>query len=227
MPYEYTKPRLSLAPEEEEKPPIKIGPLTIPIPIACFIWGVAMLAGVFVTIDYQWLATPNGKTPELWPSNSQITVPVGQPVMLMFLHPHCPCSRSSLAELVNLMTQVQTRPSIQILFLDSAAFSVPVEQTAAWRTASTIRHATVHQDQDGRLSRLFGANSSGTTVLYDKTGRLQFAGGITAGRGHAGTNPGIQALTACLNGSEVTRRVYPVFGCPISEKPLSTESSIQ
>lgn len=225
MTYEYTRSLPSNAPVEN--PHLEIGPLKIPIWIACLIWGVMMFAGLLVTIDYQWHPTTTSKTPEQWPLASPISGPRDQSVMLMFLHPHCPCSRSSLAELANLAKQVPTHPTIKILFLESSDFSVPVEQTAAWRAASAIPQATVQHDQDGKLSRLFGASSSGTLVLYDKTGRLQFAGGITAGRGHSGTNPGIEALTACLNGAGGSRRVFPVFGCPISKIPLAADRSTQ
>lgn len=192
------------------------GQVRIPISVVCLIWGLMMLGGLLQSASYQWHAAPSGKTPEHWPASSTIARPDGQPVLLMFLHPHCPCSRASLAELQHLMARIHDTATVHIRIFASPEFDLPAEQSDAWKTARNILGASVAVDRNGALSRLYGAHASGTVVLYDGTGHLQFVGGITAGRGHDGTNPGTQALTACLNGAAATRRVYPVYGCPIS-----------
>ena len=66
-------------------------------------------------------------------------------------------------------------------------------------------------------ARRYGAATSGYAVLYAPDGRLAFAGGITAGRGHEGDNAGEDAILDAINsgpaGGCPTR--MPVFGCAL------------
>ena len=71
------------------------------------------------------------------------------------------------------------------------------------------------EDRDGPVARAFGASTSGQTLLYDAAARLVFNGGITAARGHSGSNDGRDALVALLNAAVPRRRTTPVFGCSL------------
>ncbi|MDB5340781.1 MAG: hypothetical protein JWN70_6400 [Planctomycetaceae bacterium] len=205
--------KAALAPESSH---IRFGRVAIPISLICCVWGLIMVGGVGVIANYQWRPAPSGQTPERWPNSASIASPAGKPVLLMFLHPHCPCSRASLAELTRLMAQVRGKATIQLLFFASEQFEQPAGECPLWKKAITIPDVQVDRDIDGVLARQFGAYSSGKVLLYDRTGQLQFAGGITAGRGHGGDNPGARAIVGALNGQRVLQRSYPVFGCPIS-----------
>ena len=175
-----------------------------------------MLVGLFMSADYQWRPAASGQIPTAWPQAAKLVTPAKQPVLLMFLHPYCPCSRASLTELTKLISAEPGKALVRILIFDSPEFKQPANESDLWRQALTIPHAMVDRDLDGVLSRQFGAHASGTVILYDGTGQLQYSGGITAGRGHSGDNPGLQAITAALHGQPVIRRDYPVYGCPIS-----------
>jgi hypothetical protein len=78
------------------------------------------------------------------------------------------------------------------------------------------------RDDQGAQSARFGAATSGQTFLYDARGNLQFSGGITAARAHAGDNAGRSSLVAMLNasGAPVASRTS-VFGCPLFDRSRS------
>jgi hypothetical protein len=133
------------------------------------------------------------------------------------MHPHCPCSRASIGELALLMAHCQGRVDAQVLFLQPAEMSSDWVLTDLWREAARIPGVTVSRDEAGREARLFGAETSGDTALYDGQGRLMFHGGITIARGHSGDNPGRDALEALLLGTPTQQTNTPVFGCSLFE----------
>jgi hypothetical protein len=75
----------------------------------------------------------------------------------------------------------------------------------------------IHFDADRSEAERFHARTSGTCLLYDPAGRLEFAGGLTAARGHEGDNDGARSLVALLNGGRSHAESTPVFGCSLLE----------
>ena len=57
--------------------------------------------------------------------------------------------------------------------------------------------------------------TSGHALLYDARSRLEFSGGITVARGHAGDNVGRSAIEALIAGDVTVLRQAPVFGCAL------------
>jgi hypothetical protein len=86
--------------------------------------------------------------------------------------------------------------------------------TDTWQEALSIPGVLVAPDEDGVEAKRFGAQTSGSAVLYDATGRLLFSGGITAARGQRGANDGSRAILALLEGTPAPAKT-PVFGCSI------------
>ena len=69
---------------------------------------------------------------------------------------------------------------------------------------------------DGREARLFGAATSGQTMVYGRNGHLLFSGGITAARGHYGDNAGASAIGALLEQpTPQSGRKTAVYGCAL------------
>jgi hypothetical protein len=143
------------------------------------------------------------------------------PTLVMFLHPHCPCSRASIGELAVLMAHCQGRVVVHLLFLQPAEIDSNWVLTDTWKSAGQIPGVTVHRDDAGREARLFGAETSGETGLYDAKGRLIFHGGITISRGHSGDNAGRDTLEALLMGYPTQPADTPVFGCSLFECRLA------
>jgi hypothetical protein len=147
----------------------------------------------------------SGVTPGVWPDDATL-VRGRKATVVMFVHPTCPCSRSSLAEL---RTVVDAGAASVVV-----VFAGPDVTGPAWDIAGRIPQVMRVVD-DGSEAARFGARTSGYTVVYDRDGKLRFAGGITGSRGHTGANVGTDTVRQILAGATDTLTSHPVFGCPI------------
>jgi hypothetical protein len=155
--------------------------------------------------------------PAHWPASSQIRIPEGSASLIMFIHPHCPCTRASVGELALLMARCQGRLTANVIIFRPKDFPADWEKTDLWHSAAAIPGVSVIQDEDGQEARRFQANTSGHTLLYDAEGQLLFSGGITASRGHSGDNAGRSAIVSLLTEGEAEQRETFTFGCSLFE----------
>ncbi len=169
-------------------------------------WLLAAGAGLFVLERYA--ATPGAEAgvPAAWPAASSLRAPAGRPMLLLFLHPECPCSRATLSELERLLAAA--RREVEVV----ALLSAPGEALVA--RVSSIPGVRVARDRLGEEARRFGATTSGHALLYGPRGELLYRGGITRARGHEGDNSGSEAILAHLRGERGGAR-GPVYGCPL------------
>jgi hypothetical protein len=91
------------------------------------------------------------------------------------------------------------------------------DDTALRDRAGAIPGVWLGRDAEGREASRFGAQVSGFTLLYDAGGRLMFAGGLTASRGHEGDSLGLRQIAAALDGRPVEVREVPTFGCALHD----------
>jgi hypothetical protein len=161
-----------------------------------------------------------------WPADSGIPFHCGRPNLIVFLHPRCPCSRATLAELERVIASTEQCAAVSIVLIQPERIHEGWERAAAWLHAHAIPGARVFTDHGGVLTRRFGAATSGQVLLYASGGRLVFQGGITGSRGHEGDNAGRAAVIAAINGAGNTDTSTPVFGCELSSDraKLSTRS---
>jgi hypothetical protein len=181
--------------------------------IAVGIWLVAIVCGVVYALVYESTPTASEPPAERWPAGTSCSLAAQGATLVMFLHPHCPCSRASVAELAALMTHCQGRLHAEVLFLQPPSFSAEWAHSDLWESVSRIPGVTARIDTDSVGLRRFGARVSGETFLYRAGGELLFHGGITAGRGHVGDNAGQTAIEAAVLGGESPIRSAPVYGC--------------
>jgi hypothetical protein len=181
-------------------------------------WAVTVGFGLWNMLQYEMTPAAVSPLPNRWPANSSLHRDPERPTLVMFVHPHCPCSRASLDELMILVTRRGSLMSPTIVFLKPPGFDEKWEQTDLWRTAHSIPGATVICDADGVETVRFRARASGETLLYDRQGNLLFHGGITASRGHHGDNAGRSALELLLAGGTCSVTQTPVFGCSLAER---------
>jgi hypothetical protein len=172
---------------------------------------------------FEYEITPGvvSAAPDHWPAGSALRLDPGRPTFVMFVHPHCPCSRASLDELMVLVTHRGGRMQPIVVFLKPIRFDQDWEKTDLWKTAASIPGATLFCDVDGTETHRFQAMVSGESLLYDAAGKLVFHGGITVSRGHRGDNAGRSAVESLLAGEPTAWRQTPVFGCSLRERKAS------
>ena len=187
--------------------------------------GFLTLAGVFwvlfVAIGFLMLAeeefTPLEAGPQvaLFPRNSALQLVSDKPTLVLFAHPHCPCTRASLHELDGLLAQTQNRVSAIVVFTIPDGVPAGWEQGDLWNSATTIPGLHVIRDPGGREAHRFDVEGSGHVLLYASSGKLLFSGGITASRGHEGDNVGRSAVVSFILEGHASVSQTPVFGCSL------------
>ncbi len=151
--------------------------------------------------------------PQRWPLTSQMPRIPHFSTLLMFVHPHCPCTRASLEELALIETHCQHKAKTQVIFVRPENVSKDWINTDLWRSAMAIPGVDVLVDDNGKEADIFHAAVSGQVMLYDAQGNLVFSGGITSSRGHSGDNDGRDAIEAFLNKGTVPVKGTSFFGC--------------
>lgn len=183
--------------------------------VALLVWLMVVCGATLFMTRYSNIPGDQGPIPVAWPLESKIPFSSDQPTLVMFAHPHCPCTRASLGELEQFLAQVPGPLSAHVIFLKPAGTGADWEKTDLWRKASSIRGVTVYTDNAGVEAHRFHAETSGQTLLFDPAGNLRFHGGITFSRGHAGDNPGRSALQKMLREGYSNEVGTPVFGCAL------------
>jgi hypothetical protein len=182
------------------------------------LWLVAVSAGLSVLWAYENTPGVSAKPPVSWPTASRIQRARDGATLVVFVHPHCPCSRATMGELGALMAHAQGRLSAYVLFLKPAGFSEDWEKTDLWQSAAMMPGVNVLIDEGGLEARRFNSSTSGQTILYDSAGHLTFSGGITGSRGHSGDNAGRSAILSVVNAGAADRAETFVFGCPLFDR---------
>jgi hypothetical protein len=179
-------------------------------------WGLFVGSGIVVLEIHATLPGDAGTPFPRWPEGSPIPRVGSRPTLLIFLHPCCPCSRASVAELAHIMSRAAGRVSVHAVLLQ------PTHPSEHWRGSAIeqdlveLRDVLIWQDRGCSEARRFGVATSGHVLLYDAQGRLTFSGGITSARGHEGDNYGRDTVLMQIMGENGNRVGSPVFGCPLA-----------
>lgn len=192
---------------------------SILVPVLLIGWLAAVGFGFYSLTMYDLRPGVKGDAPSVLPRNSKVFHTKDKPTLVLFAHPHCPCTRATVAELEKIMARGQNHVNATVVFLKPPNFSDEWTRSDLWSTASRIPGVKVMADQDGAEAKLFGCATSGHTLGYDASGRLLFSGGITASRGHQGDNDGMEAVIALLRGEKQVRSQTAVYGCPLVDGP--------
>jgi hypothetical protein len=179
------------------------------------LWIGATVAGLAVLAHYAGTPGSPGDPPARWPSDTTLQLNPHGATLVMFVHPHCPCSRASLSELERMLSHCTGSVTPLIEFCKPDGMPAEWEQSDLWRTAEAIPSVHVNSDPNGVEANRFHAFTSGQTLLYDAQGKLLFSGGITGARGHEGDNAGETSLQEFVNQGNSNCPQTPVFGCPL------------
>jgi hypothetical protein len=185
-------------------------------------WGIMVLAGFLLVWKYENTPTFDAlRAAKQWPAESGLALaPEPRHTLVMLAHPKCPCTRASIGELELLMTQTQKKLSAYVLFMKPEGEAEDWTRTDLWHKARAIPDVQVIMDEGGKKARHFKAETSGQVYLYDPSGKLQFAGGITISRGHSGSNPGRSAIVSYIHEGKIKVKQTASFGCPLFSDSL-------
>ncbi len=187
--------------------------------IAGLVWIAFLATGFSILAREEFTPVTGATTSSTFPKHSALTLAPDVPTLVLFAHPHCPCTRASLHELAELMSSLPHGIAVAVVFTLPKGVPPHWEQGELWQEAATIPGIRVITDQDGQEAGRFGVKGSGHVLLYQPSGQLVFSGGITPSRGHEGDSPGRSAvISLVLEGRSPVHRT-PVYGCPLLELP--------
>jgi hypothetical protein len=138
-----------------------------------------------------------------------------RPLLVMMVHPRCPCSDASLAELGDLLARSHGGCDALLLQYHPGEDSPDWSRDVSPRVLGGV-HVPVVLDRGGKLAATLGAGTSGHVVFADAKGDMRFTGGLTTSRGHRGRAPGQDAILEVLGGGEPTITAAPVYGCALT-----------
>lgn len=201
---------------------------------------IVWLAAVVALMSWQIRreTTPGTAGTTLWTPPTELAAfqEADKGLVVMAIHPMCPCTRASLAEFANFAA---TDGQANVLLVLAC---VPPHGDQSWMEADTCRQAQeiagvrFMMDPDGRIASALGMRTSGHVVAYAADRKLLFSGGITPARGHTGPNSGLIALRTMKSARSRTRipddggtsylamEISPVFGCPLVSPTCSAEA---
>ncbi len=202
---------------------MRSGKNTLAVSVA--IWFLLLGFAYFSLLAYSTERGEQVKTQNTdWPAASHLEKDRDKFTLVTFIHPHCPCSRSSLNELCKIMSRAHKNINCQVVFLKPDELGAGWEKTDLWQTANTIPGAKCLVDKNGAEAQNFSARTSGQTFLFDNKGKLVYSGGITGSRGHEGDNPGQLAIEDLAMSKKSKNSCSPVFGCPLFDNESKVKS---
>jgi hypothetical protein len=183
--------------------------------LATLTWVLAVVAGFAILWRHAAGRGVASRAPVTWPAESRLHRAAAGATLLVFVHPHCPCSRATLNELGRLLGRVRGRVSAAVVLVRPDGVAPGWENGEIRELALRLRGVTTFEDDGGLEAQRFGASTSGATLLYGAGGALEFSGGLTSVRGHEGDSFGQERIVALLTTGLADRADSPVFGCPL------------
>jgi len=183
--------------------------------VALSVWAAMVSYGVASLLIYNTKPGQAASAPLSFPDAPEEEESHGRPLMLVFLHPHCPCSRATLDQLEAILVSNEQEFACRVLIV------VPSQAEPGWENGPLIERVeniagiSFERDFGGMSAKRFAAATSGQVFFYDSDRSLAFSGGITASRGHAGENVGARAIFNLLENKRSPSTMAPVYGCPL------------
>ncbi|GAA4426521.1 hypothetical protein GCM10023155_14820 [Bremerella cremea] len=184
-------------------------------PLIVLVWGCLIAVGFIALLFYHNTPGTRSDSNPVWQVNRLIELDPSRANLLVFIHPQCPCSTATMGELARIQAACGSNVLTHLILYQP--------DNEKWSTASMMAQAIeipnlhILADPKGNLAKQFGAETSGHAMLFAPDGHRIFSGGITAGRGCEGDNPGRQAVISYVNQHQVFCDKASVYGCPIVE----------
>ena len=161
--------------------------------------------------------TPGQATasPVAWPLQSVIPAPSGKPLMIIALHPQCPCSRATVEELNRILVSCRGKVDVHALLIRPMGSEPGFTFGPLRESLRQLPGVHIHEDPSGQEADRFGAKTSGAVFVYSPSAELLYSGGITASRGHEGDSVGKTAVFNAILEGRKSPATQPVFGCEL------------
>lgn len=179
------------------------------------LWLGALAFGFYQLSQYEYSSARALKATASWPTKSSLALSSEESTLLVFLHPHCPCSQATLSELERQQRYWPKSLQLTFVFIQPPNKGQEWVQGALWERAGRFPRSQRRIDINGREAFLFGASNSGEAHLFDRHGQSLFVGGVTSSRGHEGESVPGRDLLARIENKIVTPCEHPVFGCDL------------
>lgn len=179
------------------------------------LWLGIISYGFSVLLDYEFKVNSKSTAIKSWPDNSQLKQDPRLDTLLIFVHPHCPCSRASMAELDRLLTSFHQKLHTIVIFSKPAGKDDTWLKSDLWTKAQSLPGATIYVDDENKEAKLFMTNTSGEILLFKNNGTLVYHGGITSSRGHEGDSHGKALISNYLKTGHVPGEEGQAFGCSL------------
>src|SRR5687767_12179112 len=148
------------------------------------LWFALASTGTVAMLAYSGEQGAIAAVPTDWPSDSKLSRVECRAALVMSVHPQCPCSRASLAELARAIVAADAGSTVYVLLVRPDGTPDDWSNTPTADAARQIPNVRVVEDAKAIESKRFGAETSGHAVLFDRDARRVFSGGITSARGH-------------------------------------------
>ena len=176
---------------------------------------MSVVIGFFILAQEEFTPVKAAPQVALFPPSAAFQLVSDKPTLVLFAHPHCPCTRASLHELDRLLAQARNRVSAIVVFTIPDGVPAGWEKGDLWNSASTIPGLRLIRDPGGEEAHHFNVQGSGQVLLFASSGKLLFSGGITGSRGHEGDNVGLAAVVSLILDGHGSVSQTPVFGCSL------------
>jgi len=180
------------------------------------VWGVLVTGGALALTANAGRGSVAERAPASWVDNPYATRATDRATVLVFIHPHCPCSRATLRELERDLA-AGAPAAVHVFFVQPRGADSGFEKGPLWDQASAIKGVKLHVDAGGVFAAQLGATLSGHVLVFDAAGERTFAGGITPARAHEGESGARQAFIASL-ASDSRQATTTTFGCLLENK---------
>jgi hypothetical protein len=183
---------------------------------ACGLWMAIAGVGLALIASHDSKAGRRAIVPAAWSSELGLPEQDGRPLVVVAVHPRCPCTPSTIDAIRDATARAQAEPRIIAIVM------TPSSQGPDWAGGESLAKlreigAQINIDLDGAGAARLGATTSGHVIVFAADGTRVFSGGVTPSRGHVGECNGTTALEASLRGRRPHIAETPVFGCELQD----------
>lgn len=183
-------------------------------------WILALPTGLLALAFYINTPGPSGGIPARWPNNDVLHRTPERSCFVLFIHPHCPCTRASIRQLERALALAPQSVDVWGIVYEPLGVPTTWTTTGLVDLVRSLPGARITIDRDGVLTKRFGVRTSGHLLAYDRHGELVFEGGLVPARGHEGLSEGFEAICKMVRGERPGVRRTPSYGCTIvNESP--------